>query len=278
MEHYVEKHPQWGQMLWLKGCGAQMGIPLEYGIRILHASCEGMENLLYEQPADLSDGFVTEEGWVLRGGHRLWPSPEGPESTQPDNDPIEWKVEGDTVALVQKDDPVTGWRKELDITFRPDGILLTHRYRNISQTDKVCASWGISTMAPGGKAYVDFTQSQEIPLYNPRRPVSLWKDTDLGDPRLKFTRNSLTAAYLPLEEYCKLGIWCREGLCRYENRGQRLLLRFEAPPAKELPDGGCNFELYMGKYFMEVETLGRLQTLRPGQCAQHWELWQLEKL
>ena len=53
MEHYVEKHPQWGQMLWLKGCGAQMGIPLEYGIRILHASCEGMENLLYEQPTVL---------------------------------------------------------------------------------------------------------------------------------------------------------------------------------------------------------------------------------
>ena len=44
------------------------------------------------------------------------------------------------------------------------------------------------------------------------------------------------------------------------------------------PDNGCNFELYLAKDFMELESLGVVTTLRPGEAATHTETWQLEKL
>ena len=69
MIHYINAHPEMGNMLWLEEGDIQIGIALDYGIRVRHLSIKGMENLYYEQPVDLSDGFGTPDGWKLRGGH-----------------------------------------------------------------------------------------------------------------------------------------------------------------------------------------------------------------
>ena len=57
---YCEKQTEkWGKVLWVTTDYAEVGIALEFGIRVVHLSCPGMENLYYEQPADLSDGNAT---------------------------------------------------------------------------------------------------------------------------------------------------------------------------------------------------------------------------
>jgi hypothetical protein len=41
------------------------------------------------------------------------------------------------------------------------------------------------------------------------------------------------------------------------------------------PDHGCNFELYSDPEFLELETLGPLIELSPGQTVTHEEEWSL---
>jgi hypothetical protein len=41
------------------------------------------------------------------------------------------------------------------------------------------------------------------------------------------------------------------------------------------PDFGCNFEIYADMHSLELETLGPLRNLEPGETAEHIEHWWL---
>ncbi len=266
-----------GRVLWLSDDHAEVGLALDYGLRIIHMSCPGMENLFYEQPADLSDGFTTEEGWKLYGGHRLWMSPESHLSNCPDNDPVTYTQDGDSVLVQQNTEPWLGIRKALRITFLEGKVQVDNIIENASDHEIEGASWGVNTLAGGGTARVDFP-NYGVGDCRPHRVVSLWGPTDLHDERIRFTADSLTAVHAPLKQYFKLGLYCHTGVATYENKGQRFTLTFAAPPLAQLPDLGCNFELYMCSQFMELESLGITHTLQPGESMTHTEYWQLEKL
>lgn len=277
MQYSEKTIEKWGNVLWITTPYAEVGVALDFGIRVVHLSCPGKENLFYEQPEDMSDGAATPQGWKLYGGHRLWLAPEGDYSYCPDNDPVSYTVEGNAVLIEQKTDPWTGIKKQLRLTFREDSIDVENIF--INDTDKVMegASWGVNTLDVGGVAKIDFAGTKPGD-YTPRRIVSLWADTNAHDPRLQFDRNSLTATYMPLTDYCKLGLYCDPGKAVFENKGQRFILTFGAEGLANHPDNGCNFELYLGRYFMELETLGVKRTLQPGQAASHTENWVLETL
>lgn len=275
---YCEKITEkWGKILWITTPYAEVGVALDFGIRVVHLSCPGKENLFYEQPKDLSDGAVTPQGWKLCGGHRLWFAPEGDWSYYPDNAPVSYIVDGNTVLVEQKTEAWTGVKKQLRLTFYENSIDAENIF--INDTDKVMegASWGVNTLDVGGVAKIDFAGTKPGD-YTPRRIVSLWADTNVHDPRLQFDRNSLTATYMPLTDYCKLGLYCDPGKAVFENKGQRFILTFGAKGIDNHPDNGCNFELYLGRYFMELETLGVKRTLQPRQAASHRENWFLETI
>lgn len=251
---------------------------MDFGIRIVFAACDGETNLFYEQPDDLSDGFFTPEGWRLYGGHRMWPAPESDLCTAPDNLPISWVPEENGVQLTQLPDGRTGLQKMLRIQFSEDGrILLEHSFQNISGHVLSCASWGINSMAAGGVAKIEFPLPEQS-SFQPQRAVMLWQDTSLDDPRLSFTKDALTVTHLPLDAFCKLGLFSRSGRVVFENLRQRFTLTFPAVRPERLADHGCNFELYLCRHFMELETLGELVRLMPGDTASHWEAWRFEHL
>jgi hypothetical protein len=51
---------------------------------------------------------------------------------------------------------------------------------------------------------------------------------------------------------------------------------FDTPQAgKQYPDLNSNVEVYCGDEFIELETLGPLQQLEPGQSLSHREVWSL---
>ena len=266
-----------GRVLWLSDEHAEVGLALDFGLRIIHVSCPGMENLFYEQPADLSDGVTTEEGWKLYGGHRLWMAPESKLSNCPDNDPVTYTLEGNSVLAEQQVEPWLGIRKKLRITFTGTGVQVDNIIENASHKEIVGAAWGVNTLAGLGKAYVEFP-NYGVGDCRPHRVVSLWSTTDLHDERIRFSADSLQVTHAPSEKYFKLGLYSHTGKATYENKGQRLTLTFAAPPMSQLPDLGCNFELYMCRQFMELESLGIDHTLQPGQSMTHTEHWALEKL
>lgn len=274
----VKDTPRWGQVLWLSNEAVEIGVALEFGIRVVHMSCIGCENLFYVQPADLSDGFVNNNGWKLHGGHRIWMAPESDDSYYPDNEPVAWEQTDDGVLIMQNVDPLLGIRKSLNITFLADGgIRLVQSIQNVSQDPIDGAAWGVNTLDGGGTAFISFTNN-DMRGYTPHRVVSLWSDTNLHDPRLCFDRQGLTAKHMPLPNYLKLGLYCLEGKAIFENKGQRFTLCFGAEPLRMYPDNGCNFELYMCSKFMELESLGTTAHILPGESTSHTETWYLTRV
>ena len=265
-----------GKVLWLNNAGIQIGIALDFGIRIVHLSVEGMENLYYEQPADLSDGFGTPDTWKLRGGHRMWISPESEASYHPDDDPVSYTELPNGVLLEQQTDPVQGIKKFLQITFEGDTVRLEHRFRNMTDQVIRAASWGINTLDGGGKAFMPFPGTPAGDFV-PKRVISLWGKTSMADPRLQWTEDSLTVQHRDIPGYFKAGFYCSQGMATFENKGQLLTITYDVPPITQLPDLGCNFEIYMCPQFIELETLGTTGDMQPGESVSHWECWQLKK-
>lgn len=278
MIHYINNHPEMGNMLWLEEGEIQIGIALDYGIRVRHLSIKGMENLYYQQPADLSDGFGTPDTWKIRGGHRLWLTPECDDSYYPDDAPVSYTLKGNGVLIVQDVEPPLGIQKTLEITFREDGtVYLVHNFYNRNDHPITGASWGVNSLDGCGK--ISFGFDAPAHGYYPKRVFALWGDTNPADPRLRFTRERIYAEHDPnVTDYFKVGVYCPQGEAILESKGQRLTIGFATPDIRELPDQGCNFELYMHPKFLEMETMGTVTDIAPGKSASHWETWKLVKL
>ena len=275
MNWEIVKNEAGERTLYLSNGRIRLGLALDFGIRIVWLSCEGMQNLYYEQPADGSDGFTTPEGWRLRGGHRLWAAPENDLTYWPDNDPVDYEICGNSVTLTQKPEDWLKIRKSLKITLQEDGtVLLEHAIENVGTEPAVLASWGVNTLAGGGKAEAFYGGGTSGAL-QPERFFSLWSDTSLADPRLQFTKEKVLASHMPIDDYFKLGLFSTEGRAILHSRGQRLEITFNAVPGETYPDGGCNFELFLCRQFMELETLGVSRSVAPGESACHWERWNL---
>ena len=276
MKHEILDTAQWGKVLFLEEYNTRIGIALDFGIRIVHLSVVGMENLYYVQPNDLSDNFATPDGWRLYGGHRLWSAPESDLSYCPDNDPVSYELLPNGAKVTQNEEPWLHIEKSLSVEFVDGKICLTHTIINKSDAEMTCTSWGVNTLGPG-KAEIPF-EGTAPGDYTPRRRVNLWANTNLHDPRLTFEKDRLTAEFQPLTDYCKLGLYTPAGKAVYEAKGQRFTITFATPPVEICPDGGCNFELYMGAKFMELETVGTVTTLTKNQAVRHQEFWELSPL
>ena len=60
------------------------------------------------------------------------------------------------------------------------------------------------------------------------------------------------------------------------HRGDSLFVKtIEFRDGATYPDGGCNFETFTNKEMLEVEALGPLVELAPGEATEHTEHWQL---
>ncbi len=271
----VRNEPGRGRVLYLSDGRTEAAAALDFGIRIVRLSRVGMQNLFYEQLADLSDGLCTPEGWKIYGGHRLWCAPESELTYCPDNEPVQYEPLADGVRLTQPVDLRLMVQKQLTLRFEADGgILLEHSVKNMADAPVTLASWGVNTLAGGGRAEVWFDGGAPGD-FTPSRSLALWGRTNLADARVSFAKDRVYARHLPRPEYCKLGLYSKSGRAEVCNRGQRLELTFGADAFGRYPDGGCNFELFLDENVMEAETLGPVCTLAPGETAGHWERWRV---
>ena len=273
----IRNHDVLGRLLWMTDGKTEVAIALDFGIRVMHLSCAGKENLFYLQPEDLSDGVAEPNGWRLYGGHRFWLSPESDASYFPDNSPVSYRLLEDGVEVTQEKDPLLGVIKSITLRFLSNGAIeVTHHIQNVLQKEMTVALWGINTLI-GGEVEVGFSANPQH-IFTPNRVVSLWGKTNLGDPRVKFESERLLAWHGPSDDDFKIGIFSYDGRAVYQNLGQQLTITFEALSPEMYSDLGCNFELFMNNYFMELETLGIKHTLLPGDCASHKEVWQVTNI
>lgn len=265
-----------GRMLFLTDERIEIGAALDFGIRVSHLSVPGMENIYYEQPADGSDGFVTDEGWKLYGGHRIWNTPESLTCNCPDNDPVEYEITETGCIIRQHEEPWRHIEKELHIDFLDDGrVRVENLIRNMSDEVIETAAWGVNTLC-GGKMDIDFIKAN-VPGENVGKSIALWGETNIADERLTFTKDHMSADWKSIPDYFKIGIFTNSPEAVYEAKGQRFTLTFDSEFYGDYPDNNCNFELFMCASFMELESLGKVMPLKKGEAAKHTEYWTITK-
>lgn len=215
----------------------------------------------------------------LYGGHRLWHAPEAtPRSYVPDDAGLELAATDNELHLVGPVEALTGMRKRMDIALTPGQAALTiqHRLENHGVWPAEMAPWALTMLRLGGVGIFPQTayDLDEAGLL-PNRNMVFWPYTRLADPRLHLADDLVLFEAQPALPPCKIGYMNRHGWVGYLVAGVLLVKRFEPQPDLPHVDYGCNTETYCNDRFIEVETLGPLATLAPGQAAVHVERWEL---
>jgi hypothetical protein len=270
----------WQNNLSLGNGTAELIVTLDVGPRILSYTKNGGFNPLKNNGDQM--GGTAEETWKIRGGHRLWAAPENRATTYfPDNAPVAWKQLGGLglgARVTPPPEKSNGLQKEIDIVLdaRGAGVTLTHRITRIAATPVTLAPWALTVMTPGGVCIMPQPSFGEHPRdLLPNRTLVLWPYSDLGDPRWHFGKHHYLLRQDTARGPNKLGLALTAGWAGYAVGGVLFIKKFPWKNGVPYPDGGCNFETFTNAVMLEVESLGPLVTLQPGQTVEHVETWEL---
>jgi hypothetical protein len=254
-------------------------VTTDVGPRIARYALAGGENILGEVPDAVTKTALGD--WKAWGGHRIWHAPEGnPRSYAPDNAPVRFEVMADgTVRLTQPVEAGTGIQKTMTVALDATGtrVTITHALANSNLWDVELAPWALTIMRPGGTVVVpQEPYGRHADNLLPVRPLVLWAYSDLSDPRF-----AIGPRYIRLRsdekrtEPQKIGIGNKQGWAAYHHGRTVFLKRFTHRADATYPDHGSNVEVFTAGPFIELETLGPLSRLGPGEVAEHVEEWQL---
>ena len=255
-------------------------VTTDIGPRIMRYAFVGGQNLFVEFKEEL--GGSGEKKWFGRGGHRLWSAPEIlPDTYALDNGPIKATIQGDTITLTQPVEKETGLQKEIVVKLAASGtqVEVIHHIRNAGAKTRNMAPWALTQMAPGGLAIAAFpTRGTHDEFLSPTNPLTMWAYTDFSDPRWTFTKKYILLQMQPGNKAAqKTGLFNPHTAAAYLLGSDLFVKKTTADPKGQYPDYGCSYETYTADKFLEMETLGPLVDLKPGQTLTHIEHWALHK-
>jgi hypothetical protein len=244
------------------------------GPRILGLSLQDGPNLL----AELSD-FVTDrpdgKAYHFYGGHRLWRSPEDLVlSYCLDDRPVEITPIQNGLKITKPTEVDSGIEKSIQVIL-PDHqarAIISHQLKNCNINPITCAPWAITQFRPGGTAILPLNEADTGFL--PRGNLALWPYTNLGDRNLWLGRGYILVKAEMVSAF-KVGFANPVGWLAYWLEGILFVKYADYDPQGCYPDYGSSSECYVNSQFLELETLGPLQEIQPGDSIQHIETWQL---
>lgn len=259
--------------------GAFVSVALDAGPRIVSYSRNGTEQLF----ADLPEDYVEHpEGgrFYFIGGHRLWRAPERPAITyEPDNRPVTIREfeEGIEITGIADRDGVV---KSISMSASGEATVVDHTLRHEGHSDAVTAPWAITQLKVGGTAFLPLTR--QFPRSDdvlPDRSIVLWPYTDPSATDVTFTRDEVLMKSSGDAARAKIGTQNTRGWIAYRLFDD-LFVKWSSThdDAGSYPDLGSSIECYRDHRFVELETLGPLVTLRPGDSVRHREVWQIFNL
>jgi hypothetical protein len=269
----------WEKNLRLFNDSVEVIITLEVGPRII--SYRPLEGRSVFKLADEEAGKSNEEGWRIRGGHRLWIAPEdfgkeGGLTYAPDNSQVEYAIDDEfTVRVSQVIENPAKIRREMVITLERTGpkVTVEHRVTNQSGASLELAPWAISVMAPGGYAVMPQPPPGTHPQdYVPNRVIIAWPFTDLSDERLHVGRQLIwlrQANRPPI----KFGLRHTEGWAAYVLGDHLFMKSVPFIDGETYPDLGSNFEAFTNSELLELETVGPLKRISTDETIIHKESW-----
>ena len=279
----------WANALRLSNGHVELIATLDVGPRVLSYRLLDGTNVLKEFPAQL--GGTGEAGWMVRGGHRLWTAPEDlTRSYAPDNGPVTLTEIDGGASLEAQPDTVHGIEKEFDLRLGAtgSGVELLHRITNIGTRSASLAAWALTVMAPGGTEILPLPAKRPHPGppenarsaddYASNQRLVLWPFFDFADPRWTFGSRFIRLRQDAGRGPTKLGLMHREGWAAYHVGGSLFVKSVPWQGGRPYPDQGCNLETFTNEEMLEIETLGPLVELAPGETVEHVERWSLHAL
>jgi len=247
----------------------------DIGPRIIDLRAAGGDNVL--QPRE-GIGGTGEDKYVFRGGWRLWIAPERTETTYAlDNTACEASlIDDSTLRVTAPPQPAAGIRKQVDVRLIADAprLRITARIKNVSDHALTYAAWSLPVLRPGGRAFVPLDVGAPTAFDAVRRLI-LWSYTKIADPRYHFSDQlveidqAAVKAAAPgqsgrRDDESKIGVDSVQGWAAYLVDGTLFLKRFPHQSGV-YPDGGAAIEVYSNHEFLELENLGPLTTIQPGE-------------
>jgi len=251
----------------------------DVGPRIIRFGFVGGDNLMKEFAGQI--GKTGEKEWMIRGGHRVWIAPEDRVATYAlDNSPIQVRTEKNKLIAVQPVDSA-GVQKEMHITMAAGAprVEILHRITNRKNAAMQFAPWVLTVLAQGGRVIVPFPPRGEHPkMLDPTNPLVMWAYTDFRDKRWMLGFKYVSLRQDPkVKAPQKIGILVPDAWGAYLNNGNLFVKRFDVTKGGNYPDFGSNLETFTNNEFIELETLGPLARVAPGQALEHTERWYLYK-
>jgi hypothetical protein len=213
------------------------------------------------------------------GGHRLWYAPEEPARTYlPDDAPVTITLEGDRLTALQDIEPATGLQKKIEVHLHPDKPLVEvdHSLLNHGPKPMTCAPWAITQLKPGGVGLLpqtkDFFQGNDK---LPNRQINLWPYTQIDSPHIRLGDALVEVRAEMQTGALKLGYPNRRGWLGYAVDGLLFVKRARYQPERDYYDFNSSSECYCSPEFLELETLGPVETIQPGGSIAHREAWEI---
>ena len=246
------------------------------GPRVISLSLQDGENLFAQLPDTLIEA-PGQKPFHLYGGHRLWVAPEWPESSYiPDDDPVEITPISGGISVLQRTEP-TGIQKQLQITLPGDGavISLVHTLTNQGTKPVECAPWAITQLRTGGVAILPQYTGLAENRYLPNRHLTLWPYADIRDPQVTWGNQYIFIQAQLKSGAFKLGFPNPRGWLAYWWQRTLFVKKAVFDPQAEYPDFNSSSECYFNQSFLELETLGGVSSLSPGESVSHTEIWEI---
>ena len=257
----------------------ELVVTADVGPRIIRYGYVGGQNLFVELEEDL--GQTGGDGWRLYGGSRLWVAPEDRVySYGADNEPVEIEVSGSTLTALA---PVenTGVQKwiTVELADRGTNARVTYGLANRTIWPLRIATWVLTMMNRGGIAVTTLPPRGTHPeILAPTNPVVLFAFTNMSDSRWSWLEKYIVLRQDPgNSDPEKIGLFNPATRGAYLLNGELFVKKFDALLDEEYPDMGSSFEIFTNERFLELETLGPMRTLQPGESMEHVEAWSLHR-
>ncbi len=274
----------WNNAYKLSNGVVELVVTADVGPRVLSYGFCGGENQFHEVAEDLGRSGGSE--FRLYGGHRLWASPEVESTYFPDNTTVKVSQHEKTTRFTAATEdlaPGTHLQKELEIELveKKTEVRITHRITNHDKRETKLAAWAPTMMRGGGRAILPLSPriAMDKDHYHSVGAFGIWSFTDFADPRWVFGTSFIQLRQLPrptgrFKEQMG-GIFNAWGWGAYYRNGFLFVKRADVIGGATYPDFGCNFQVFTNHEFLELETLGPLGDLQPGEMVEHQERWWL---
>jgi hypothetical protein len=209
--------------------------------------------------------------YYLYGGHRLWKAPEDSFYNCPE-DNVTVAAEKDRVTL-QSGVDASGLQKEISFYLDENRVLLTHRILWHGSEPIELAPWTITQLPLGGVAILPQSGLKEGSM--PTRSLVVWPYASMTDRRLEPHDDLILVHGIADQKVFKAGSYNPFGWAAYMLDNVLFIKRFPVSDFRELPDMGSNVETFVWDAYLELETLGKLTWLNPGESVTFEESWEV---